>query len=889
MEGLAGFSEIATDLLGDQRLARTLVCLALLMCMALLATARTACAQNVLVTLEQPGAQQSSLFTNPSGFGATSVFQENFNELSAGFQSSSFPFAQNSALGSYDHGQIRRADAFGGAGGTGNYLTVNQSINPASNPTTLTFTAPQRYFGMWWSAGDPNNVLQFYSGSTLVETFRTSDVVNFINGSANKNAFFGNPNSGANKGEPYAFINFYADPSNPNLTFNRIVLSNVGSGTGFESDNHTIATSYVDISGADINPATPIDLGGSRGSTDIKGVEGPGSTLTDSGTAVIGGSGAGALGIIDGGKVSVGDAIIGEEPGSSGSVVVDGSGSQLNDTGTLVVGPQGSGVLDITDGGTVTANGGTVVGPNGEITGNGTITTPTLINNGVVIPTGPNGTPGALTINGNYQQGANGTLGIGIAGPQPSQADQLIVNGSAKLDGTVNAAFAPGTSLAKQYMILQSAGLGGTTFSSLVNTNLSPNFTDSLSYSADDVFLNLTAALGANTAINVNQRNVATAINNFFNSGGTLPTGFGNLFNLTGANLANALTQIDGENATGAERSAFTLTNEFLSLMLDPHLATSGIAPEQQPQQQVPPPGMVYKAPRAVFKAPIPTFEQRWTAWGAGFGGSGTANGNPAVGSNDVTASTFGYAAGMDYRYSPNSVVGFSLAGGGTNWSLAQGLGGGRSDAFLAGIYGITHQGPAYLAGALSFANNWFTTSRTALGVPLNASFQGQSYAARLEGGYRFAVPVAYETIGMTPYAAIQVQDFRTPSYSEADVTASGFGLSHDAINGTDTRSELGGRFDDLTTVNAMPLVLRAKVAWAHDWVSNPALKASFDSLPGSSFTVTGAPIPHDSALASASAQLFLTPHWSVLAKFDGEFASGAQIYAGSGTLRYTW
>jgi hypothetical protein len=31
-----------------------------------------------------------------------------------------------------------------------------------------------------------------------------------------------------------------------------------------------------------------------------------------------------------------------------------------------------------------------------------------------------------------------------------------------------------------------------------------------------------------------------------------------------------------------------------------------------------------------------------------------------------------------------------------------------------------------------------------------------------------------------------------------------------------------------------------------------------------------------------------LTPNWSLLAKFDGEFPSGAQIYAGSGTL-YTW
>jgi len=34
---------------------------------------------------------------------------------------------------------------------------------------------------------------------------------------------------------------------------------------------------------------------------------------------------------------------------------------------------------------------------------------------------------------------------------------------------------------------------------------------------------------------------------------------------------------------------------------------------------------------------------------------------------------------------------------------------------------------------------------------------------------------------------------------------------------------------------------------------------------------------------------MFFTPNWSFLAKFDGEFASRSQLYAGSGTLRYTW
>ncbi|MGA9431674.1 MAG: autotransporter outer membrane beta-barrel domain-containing protein, partial [Xanthobacteraceae bacterium] len=62
-----------------------------------------------------------------------------------------------------------------------------------------------------------------------------------------------------------------------------------------------------------------------------------------------------------------------------------------------------------------------------------------------------------------------------------------------------------------------------------------------------------------------------------------------------------------------------------------------------------------------------------------------------------------------------------------------------------------------------------------------------------------------------------------------------------------------------------------------------------FQTLPGASFTVNGAAVPANSALLSAGGQLFFSPHWSVEAKFDSEFASSAQTYAGTGTLRYTW
>jgi outer membrane autotransporter protein len=293
----------------------------------------------------------------------------------------------------------------------------------------------------------------------------------------------------------------------------------------------------------------------------------------------------------------------------------------------------------------------------------------------------------------------------------------------------------------------------------------------------------------------------------------------------------------------------------------------------------------------AVLKAPpvkAASFEQRWSAWGGAYGGSNRTSGDPAViGSHDLSARTAGFAGGLDYRLTPNTVVGVALAGGGTNWSLAQGLGGGKSDAFQAGVYGVTRSGPAYLAAAFAFTNHWMSTDRFAFaGDHLTASFNAQSLGARVESGYRFATAFG----GLAPYAAIQAQSFRTPTYSETDVNGGGFALAYAGRAATDTRSELGARFDRLLALNPNAvLTLRARLAWAHDWVSDPTLGAVFQALPGASFVVNGAAPAKNSALVSGGTELRLANGVSLMGKFDGEFASRSSTYAGTGTVRYTW
>ncbi|MGA7487424.1 MAG: autotransporter domain-containing protein [Xanthobacteraceae bacterium] len=536
---------------------------------------------------------------------------------------------------------------------------------------------------------------------------------------------------------------------------------------------------------------------------------------------------------------------------------------------------------------------GGVLNGAGMITGPGGITW--VANVGGTVAPGTASALGTLTIQGDYFQGPSGQLQVRLAG---TGNDRLEVTRQAILGGTLVAVLTS-SPLTRQYTVLHAdGGLGGTTFGRVATFNVPANFSAAPAYDANDVFLNFTAELGLSNALPKNASNVATSINNFFNSGGTLPPDFGNLFFLTGGNLSNALSQVSGEAATGAQQPAFQLTNQFLGLMLDPFVdGRSGVGGADHPalgfapQREIMPPEIalayasVFKEPRAPLP---PVYEPRWTTWGTGFGGSNRTTGDIAVtGSHDLSASTAGFAGGFDYHLSRDSVVGLALAGGGTNWSVSQGLGGGKSDAFQAGLYGATKYGPAYLAAAFAFANHWMSTDRIAFANDhLTADFNAQSYGGRLEGGYRFATVYG----GITPYAAIQAQSFHTPGYSESGLIPSGFALAFGSRDATDTRSELGARFDRVLAVysNAV-LALRGRAAWAHDWVSDPTLTPLFQALPGVSFIVNGATPAQNSALASAGGELRFGNGITLLAKFDGEFASHSSTYAGTGTLRYRW
>jgi uncharacterized protein with beta-barrel porin domain len=582
----------------------------------------------------------------------------------------------------------------------------------------------------------------------------------------------------------------------------------------------------------------------------------------------------------------------------------------INSTGGTINNVGGTASLNVTSGTTVVSGtdsftGGTTV-TNATLTVNGSLSDPIIGSGGLLNGTGSvgnttiqssgtfapgNGTAGSsMTVNGNlaFQSGALYVIAV-----SPTTASFVTVTGSATLGGaTVNAMFASGVYVSKQYTILTATGGVSGAFASAIDSNLPSGFRTAFSYDAAHAYLELALSFVPPQGSNFggNQQGVANAIVNFFNSNGDIRLIFGGL-------TPTGLTQISGETATGSQQTTFNAMGQFMGVMTDPFMNRGGGAGSAPGASGYADEASAYAANKktdafAMFiKAPPQTFEQRWSLWASGFGGSQSTSGNAAAGTNNTTSSVAGTAVGADYLFSPNTFAGFAMAGGGTNF-LVTGGGSGRSDLFQFGAYVRHTEGPAYISAALAYGWQDITTNRTVTVAGLDqlrAQFDANAWSGRLEGGYRFVSPATFG-IGITPYAAAQFVTFDLPAYAEqAIVGTNNFALAYGAKDPTDVRSELGIRTDKSYALADGILTLRGRFAWAHDYDPDRSIAATFQSLPGASFVVNGAAQAAGSTLTSASIEMKWRNGWSTAATFEGEFSSITSSYAGKGAVRYQW
>jgi hypothetical protein len=127
---------------------------------------------------------------------------------------------------------------------------------------------------------------------------------------------------------------------------------------------------------------------------------------------------------------------------NAGSIVIGGGEALRVCCGGVFT--QTAGTTTVQAGGTFNAATATFAG--GRVEGTGTFAG-ALVNTGATVA--PGASPGVLTVNGNYTQGAAGTLAVEVQGAAAGTGhDQLVVGGTATLGGTLTVAtsgFTPST------------------------------------------------------------------------------------------------------------------------------------------------------------------------------------------------------------------------------------------------------------------------------------------------------------------------------------------------------------------------------------------------------------------------------------------------------------
>jgi len=172
---------------------------------------------------------------------------ENFNSpIALGAYNNPFP----SVLGAYQLSNTSKfqviADNQYGSG-DGQYMSFGAQSG-TSGDIRLDFTAPQAFFGFSWQAGDNLNGVTFYNNSTVIGRFSTAVVNSLLSGTTVTSIdgtpyttaqYKGHPVNGQNNGQNYGFLNFIATDT---MITSVIFDNSNSSGSGFETDNHTIQT-----------------------------------------------------------------------------------------------------------------------------------------------------------------------------------------------------------------------------------------------------------------------------------------------------------------------------------------------------------------------------------------------------------------------------------------------------------------------------------------------------------------------------------------------------------------------------------------------------------------------------------------------------------------------
>jgi T5SS/PEP-CTERM-associated repeat protein len=656
-------------------------------------------------------------------------------------------------------------------------------------------------------------------------------------------------------------------------------------------------------------------------------VTGAGSTLRADTTITVGYGGAGTLTVREGGAVSaqsvnmatlagsIGTINIGAATGETAAAAGTLAASQINlgeGTGQIVfnhtasdyvfapaISNTGTGSHSIlVENGTTRLTGGltgplttTINGGRLDFFGNYSGMNTTVNSGGTL---GAGGQIGSLTVNsgGMFRPSSalavNGSFAMSAGATYAYQYSPLTITGTATLGGA-NLAFRTMSFQAQTYTVLTAAG-GVTGTFALVPEGPT---TGSVLYGTNDVQLTVhgyraSAALQGEGTTNI--RNLGAALDRATDAGATPPAAFNGLIGLTGAPLAQQMSTLTGEAGTRAGATGLTGASTFLGLMLDPMAGARGATAD------APGSSLVEMADIASARTPAARVEAGWSIWTKAYGQAGRTASDAGLGAAGTASSIYGVAAGADRLISPGLLIGFALAGGGTNFGLGA-LGSGTGDFAQIGGYASMRLGPGYLSAALAYGWNRFDVTRNVAALGITETYRsgpvGHTFGGRVETGRRFTLGnPGFGPLAVTPYAAAEAIAYMAQAYRETwQAPATGaFALAYASRSTATLRGELGARADAVVaSAESGDLIAFSRLAYAVQTNPQRAAGAQFQQVAGSGFTVFGARASTHTALATVGVEARFRQGTRANLALDGELGDRHRSLRGSVGLRQSW
>lgn len=563
----------------------------------------------------------------------------------------------------------------------------------------------------------------------------------------------------------------------------------------------------------------------------------------------------------------------------AGTLTVSGDGSAY--TGSLLV---QAGALNVAStgklGGTLTLANGTLLQGAGQVGS-------TTLQNGATLA--PGNVAGALNVAGDLTFMPGSVYQV-AADPASSASARVAVSGVANLAGSVvHVGPEGGFDTTRQYTILSAGAINGQF------DNVSSNYAyldPALRYGAQDVMLQLgrkqvpvnpvdpvdpgtrpiTFADAARTA---NQRAVANALETLPSGNAlqefilTLPNGappavFNNLSGEAHASVASSLM--------GASTTTRALPLSYLRANLN-----AGMRPGAPTAQ----------AGGTLSASALPSSNAQ-PAWAELVGNWQTqkATGNTA----QVRQHIGGVFAGADHAVGDGWRVGGAVGYTDSKIQVDDRASQADVSGYSAAIYG----GKAFEAGAGKL--NWLvgtsytwhdvSTERSATvagaSQKLTADYGASTTQLFTELGY--ALPLA-DRATIEPFAGLAWSDLRTRSFSESGGSAA---LRGQSSTNQQTTSTLGVRAQTDFTLAGAEGRLQATLGWRHAFGDVlPQTRMAFDG--GQAFTVSGAPIARNAALAELGAEVAVSRNASVGLNYSGQYGGGNREHAGSLNVRWRY